>query len=105
MGFARIGGGTLLAVALAAAGLSGCASMGSEGATRAATARVLGLPPGDVIIVSRSYDETGPAPDDMALANYTIKTSDGFIYTCDMQPRAGARAIEQPQAPVCKRKP
>ncbi|HEV2110307.1 MAG TPA: hypothetical protein VGT99_03050 [Gammaproteobacteria bacterium] len=79
--------------------------MGSEGATRAATARVLGLPPGDVIIVSRSYDETGPAPDDMALANYTIKTSAGFIYTCDMQPRAGARAIEQPQEPVCKRKP
>ena len=82
--------------------LSGCASMGSEGNTRAATAKALGLKPGDVIIVSRSYQETGPGVADIALANYTVETSGGLTYVCDMS--AGSKAAA-PDAPVCKRKP
>lgn len=93
------GYGLLLA---AFAVLPGCASMGAEGNTRAATARALGLAPGDVIIVSRSYAETGPATDDLALANYTIQTSAGFTYVCDMQ---ALGMVAAPKEPVCKRKP
>jgi len=94
-----IGCGLLLA---ALAVLPGCASMGGEGNTRAATARALGLAPGDVIIISRSYAETGPAVADIALANYTIETSSGFTYVCDLQAHGRVAA---PQEPVCKRKP
>lgn len=93
------GYGLLLA---AFAVLPGCASMGAEGNTRAATARALGLAPGDVIIISRSYAETGPAVADIALANYTIETSAGFTYVCDMQAH---ERVAAPQEPVCKRKP
>ena len=90
-----------MATALAIA-LSGCASMGAEGNARAATARALGLKPGDVIIVSRSYAETGPGVADIALANYTVETSAGVTYICD--PQAHARATA-PDVPVCTRKP
>ena len=82
--------------------LSGCASMGGEGNTRAATAKALGLKPGDVIIVSRSYQETGPGVADIALANYTVETSGGLTYICD--PHAVSKAAA-PDEPVCKRKP
>lgn len=99
-GFTASIGGRGLAIAAALAVLTGCASMGGEGNTRAATARALGLTPGDVIIVSRSYNETGPGVADLALANYTVLTSAGFTYVCDPPAKAGA-----PDAPVCKRKP
>jgi len=78
--------------------------MGPAGATRADTAKALGLPPGDVFILSRAYEETGPGPADIALANYTIETRAGYTYICDLEPRAGARGTA-PQQPVCKRKP
>ncbi len=99
-GFLASIGGRVLTLAAALAALTGCASMGGEGYTRAATARALGLAPGDVIIVSRSYNETGPDVADLALANYTVLTSDGYTYICDPHTKAGA-----PDAPVCKRKP
>lgn len=82
--------------------LSGCASMGGEGNTRAATARALGLSPGDVIIVSRSYRETGPGVADIALANYTVETSGGVTYVCDMHASSKAAAPDQP---TCRVKP
>ncbi len=82
--------------------LAGCASMGSEGNTRAATAKALGLSPGDVIIVSRSYRETGPGVADIALANYTVQTSGGVTYICDLH--AGSKALA-PDQPTCRVKP
>ena len=82
--------------------LSGCASMGNEGNTRMAAARALGLKPGDVIIVSRSYRETGPGVADIALANYTVETSGGVTYVCDLY--AGSKAAA-PDQPTCRVKP
>lgn len=93
--------GFAVLVAVCAA-LSACASMGGDGNTRAATARALGLKTDEVIIVSRSYRETGPGVADMALADYTVETSAGLTYVCD--PRGHAKA-GAPDAPVCTRKP
>ena len=91
-----------IAVLGALLALSGCANMGGEGNTRAATARALGLKPGDVIIVSRSYEETGPGVGDIALANYTVETREGATYVCDLHAGSDAAAPDQP---VCKLKP
>ena len=81
--------------------LSGCAYMGSRGSTRADAARALGMQPGDVIILSTAYSESGPRAADFTLANYTVKTRSGVTYSCDFPPpAAGQDATET--VPVCK---
>ena len=57
----------------------GCASMGPLGATRFDAARALGLPPADVIVVSRDYEMNGSQ---IALSTYTVKTRSDLTYTC-----------------------
>jgi len=103
MGLIRNCNTAAIAVAVAIS-FAGCASMGPTGATRADTAKALGLAPSDVFILSRDYEETGPGPADIALANYTIQTSAGYTYICDLESRPGARGTAT-QQPVCKRKP
>ncbi|HEU5399034.1 MAG TPA: hypothetical protein VFV77_07115 [Gammaproteobacteria bacterium] len=58
---------------------AGCASMGPAGATRSDAARALGLPPADVIVLSRDYEMSGSQ---LALSKYTVKTRSDLTYTC-----------------------
>ncbi|HEV2333440.1 MAG TPA: hypothetical protein VGV16_09785 [Gammaproteobacteria bacterium] len=76
------------------AATAGCASMGPEGATRFDAARALGLPPADVIIVSRDYEMSG---DTFALSRYTVKTRSDRTYTCTpvAQPLSPAAPAQQ----------
>lgn len=53
--------------------------MGPAGATRFDAARALGLPPADVIVLSRDYEMSG---DTLALSRYTVKTRSDLTYTC-----------------------
>ena len=94
---------TTLAVVFTAASLSGCASMGMDGATRADAARALGLSPADLVIVSREYDIPASGGVEYTLANYTVHTDSGLTYTCDLD-TSSAPTIS-PHRTVCKRKP
>lgn len=53
--------------------------MGPPGATRFDAAKALGLPPADVIVLSRDYEMTGSQ---LALSAYTVKTRSDLTYTC-----------------------
>ncbi|HEV2213600.1 MAG TPA: hypothetical protein VGS99_09650 [Gammaproteobacteria bacterium] len=73
------GHGIRMILVIVTAATAGCASMGPTGATRFDAARALGLPPADVIIVSRDYEMSG---DTLALSRYTVRTRSDLTYTC-----------------------
>jgi len=93
----------ILAIAFAAGTATGCSYMGTRGATRADAARVLGMAPGDLVIVSREYTLPRSGDADYALAGYTVKTSDGITYTCDVDSPPSGQTIS-PYRTTCKRK-
>lgn len=91
---------TFLVIAYAVAG---CAYMGTKGATRVDAARALGMSPGDVVVVSREYTIPASGGEDYALAGYTVMTSTGITYICDVAPPSPGQAISR-HHPVCKPK-
>jgi len=93
----------MLLIAFTAATATGCSYMGTRGATRADAARALGMAPGDVVIVSREYTLPRSGDADYALAGYTVKTSAGITYTCDVDSPSSGQTIS-PYRTVCKRK-
>lgn len=91
---------TVLAVAVTA---TGCAYMGTKGATRADAARALGMSPGDVVVVSREYTIPASGGEDYALAGYTVMTNTGLTYVCDVAAPPPGQAVSR-RRPVCKPK-
>jgi len=92
------GHGINIILVMVTAVTAGCASMDPMGATRFDAARALGLPPADVIVVSRDYEMSG---DTLALSRYTVKTRSDLTYTCIPVVQPASTPVDPSKQQVC----